>query len=152
MKTTTNYNIEFLYESGEAGFDEIVTYVVNGHNIQALFCVQVDIGETRGIDGIAVRKISIPISPDGEELSILPEKLNEVLVTLENEGKVKSSEGGFANIPYNYFLTVDEPQRISSAYYQKGYYDEITEILREFLVEDGTIARIVAMVDSEEEN
>ena len=151
MKTMPNYDIEFLYESGEVGYDEIVTYVVNGHNIQALFCVRVDIGEASGIDGIAVRKVSIPISPDEEELSIPPEKLNEVLVALEDEGKVKSSEGRFANIPFNYLLSFDEPQRISTAYYQKGYYDEITEKLREFLAKDGTIARIVAIVDSEEE-
>ena len=151
MKTTTNYNIEYLYDNGEAGFEEIVTYVVNGQNIQALFYIHVDIGEASGIDGIAVRKISLPVDPGEEQISIPPEKLNEVLVTLEDEGKVKSSEGSFANIPYDYFLSFDEPQRISAAYYQKGYYDEITEILREFLAEDGTIARIVATLDSEEE-
>ena len=149
MKTTTNYSIEYLYDNGEAGFEEMVTYVVNGHNIQAMFCIQVDIGEASGIDGIAVRKVSIPTSPDEEELSIPPEILNEVLVTLEDEGKVNSSEEGFANIPYNYFLPLDEPHRISTAYYQEGYYDEITESLREFLAEDGTVARIVAIVDSE---
>ena len=150
MKTMPNYDIEFLYESGEVGYDEIVTYVVNGHNIQAMFCIQVDIGEASGIDGIAVRKVSIPISPDEEELSIPPEILNEVLVTLEDEGKVNSSEEGFANIPYNYFLPLDEPHRISTAYYQEGYYDEITEWLREFLAEDGTVEQILATLNPEE--
>ena len=144
---TNKYNIKYLHDNGEAGFDEVVTLVVSD-NIQSMFCVQVDIGEASGIDGIAIRKISIPVSPDGEELSILPEKLNEILVSLEDEGKVKSSEEGFANIPYNYFLTLDEPHRISTAYYQEGYYDEITEWLREFLAEDGTVARIVAIIDS----
>ena len=146
---TNKYNIKYLHDNGEAGFDEVVTFIVSD-NIQSVFCVQVDVGEASGIDGIAIRKISIPISPDGVTLSIPPEKLNEILVSLEDEGKVTSSKDGFANIPYNYVLILDEPARISTAYYQVAYYDEITENLREFFAEDGTVEQILATLNSEE--
>jgi len=147
---TNKYDIEYLHDNGEAGFDEVVTFVVSD-NIQSVFCVQVDVGEASGIDGIAIRKISIPISPDGVTLSIQPEKLNEILVSLEDEGKVTSSKDGFAKIPYNYLLILDEPSRISSAYYQEVYYDEITEWLRQFLAEDGTVDQILSAFNSEQE-
>ncbi|MCH7820185.1 MAG: hypothetical protein IIB40_11630 [Candidatus Marinimicrobia bacterium] len=46
---------------------------------------------------------------------------------------------------------MNEPYRIVNCYYQKKYEQETNEWLQEFLVKDGTIARIIEMIDSEEE-
>ena len=151
MKEIIKYEIEIVYVDGDEGWEEIITFVVKDSKEQASFCVKVDVGEAHNIDGLGVRKAWIPVSSSEVELSIPPEQLNDILALLEDEGKVESGEGGHANIPYNYYFTLEEPYRISTAFYQDRYYDEITEWLREFLAEDGTVARILSMVKTEVE-
>ena len=145
---TNKYNIEYLLDNGEQGFDEVLTFSINNDDGDKILCIEVEIGEANGIDGIAACKVSIPIEPDDVELATDPSQISDILSQLAAEGEVERGEIVFLNLPGEYHLQLEQPHRIVTAYYQDGFHEEITDWLEEFLADNETLDTIISMIPS----
>ena len=147
----TVFHIE-EYHRGEDPLDlEIVTYAIKDQGNQTLFVVESHITLDEKLDGLVINKVAIPVDPDEPQADVPATQLASILATLADEGLLEPGEPVHLDMPGEYVLRLDEPYKIGECYYQKGYEAETTNWLREFLIRDVTIARILAMLDSEEE-
>ena len=147
----TVFHIE-EYHRGEDPLDlEIVTYAIKDQGDQTLLVVESHITLDESLDGLVINKVVIPVDPDEPQTDIPATQLAEILATLANEGLLEAGDPVHLDMPGEYILRLDETYKIKECYYQKGYEAETTNWLLEFLVREGTIARILAMLDSEEE-
>ena len=155
MRTNEHTNDDFSLEEYYRGEDpldlEIVTYAIKDQGDQTLFVVESHITLDENLDGLVINKVVIPVDPDEPQTDIPATQLAGILATLANEGLLEPGDPVHLDMPGEYTLRLDEPYKIKECYYQKGYEAETTNWLREFLIEDDTVARIVEMVDSEEE-
>ena len=140
------------YHRGEDPLDlEIVTYAIKDQGDQTLFVVESHITLDENLDGLVINKVVIPVDPDEPQTDIPATLLARILATLADEGLLEAGDPVHLDMPGEYILTLEEPYKIKECYYQKGYEAETTNWLREFLIRDVTIVRILAMLDSEEE-
>ena len=112
---TNKYNIEYLLDNGEQGFDEVLTFSINNDDGDKILCIEVEIGEANGIDGIAACKVSIPIEPDDVELATDPSQISDILSQLAAEGEVERGEFVFLNLPGEYHTQPEQPPTIVPA-------------------------------------
>ena len=83
---------------------------------------------------------------------LLPEKITsrrylDVLLSLEKEGLLEAADFKFLDIPYNYYLPLEEPYTLSSSYDEPAFEEEIAISLEGFLTRDGTVGRIMYMLE-----
>ena len=135
----------------EDPYDQTVYYTVKNDRGKSLLLVESHIELDEKINGFVINKVSIPVDPDEPELDVPATRMAQILATLADEGLLKPGKPVHLDIPGEYILTLEEPYKITSCYYQTGFDKEVEEWLQEFLVNEGTIARIFAIVDSEEE-
>ena len=147
----TVFHIE-EYHRGEDPLDlEIVTYAIKDQGDQTLLVVESHITLDESLDGLVINKVAIPVDPD-EPLAVIPAtQLAGIMSTLADEGLLEPGDPVHLDSPGEYRFRLDEPYRIVNCYYQKKYEQETNEWLQKFLIEDGTIARIIEMIDLEEE-
>ena len=135
----------------EDPYDQTVYYTVKNDRGKSLLLVESHIELDEKINGFVINKVSIPVDPDEPDLDVPATRMAQILATLADEGLLKPGKPVHLDIPGEYILTLEEPYKITSCYYQTGFDKEVEEWLQEFLVNEGTIARIFAIVDSEEE-
>ena len=135
----------------EDPYDQTVYYTVKNDGGKSLLLVESHIELDEKINGFVINKVSIPVDPDEPELEVPATRMAQILATLADEGLLKPGKPVHLDNPGEYILTLEEPYKITSCYYQTGFDKEVDEWLQEFLVNEGTIARIFAIVDSEEE-
>jgi len=100
---------------------------------------------------LVINEVAIIVEPDEPTMEIPAKQLVEFLSSLAEHELVIPGTPVYLDEPGEYLIPMDEPHRIESCYYQKNYEKESYEWLRGFLVNSGTIAKILAMIDSEEE-
>ena len=140
------------YWRGEDPLDlEIVTYAIKDQGDQTLFVAESHITLDEKLDALVINKVSIPVDPDEPQTDIPATQLAGILATLADEGLLEPGKPVHLDNPGEYLLRMNEPYRIVNCYYQKKYEQETNEWLQKFLIDDGTIARIIEMIDLEEE-
>ena len=146
-----NFKLEENYRCGDPLEDEIASFVVKDDDGQSVLVVESHIALDEEIDGLVIHKVSIPVDPDEPQIDVPATQLARILDTLAGEGSLDPGEPVHLDSPGEYTLRLEEPYKITSCYYQMKYEEETDNWLREFLANEGTIARILEMVDSEEE-
>ena len=150
LEMNFKFELEENYRSGDPLEDEIASYVVKDDNGQSVLVVESHIALDEEIDGLVIHKVSIPVDPDEPQIDVPATQLARILATLAGEGSLDPGEPGHLDSPGEYTLRLEEPYKITSCYYQKKYEAETNNWLQEFLVKEGTIARILEIVDAEE--
>ena len=145
------FELEENYRSGDPLEDEIASYVVKDDDGQSVLVVESHIALDEEIDGLVIHKVSIPVDPDEPQIDVPATQLARILTRLANDGRIDPGESVHLDMPGEFTLRLEKPYKITSCYYQKKYEEETDNWLREFLANEGTIARILEMVDSEEE-
>ena len=145
------FSIEDNFRSGDPIDEEIASYVVKDDDDQFVLIVESRITLDEQIDGLVINRVAIIVDPDEPTMDLPATQLGRILARLANDGHIEPGDPVHLDSPGEYFLTLDEPYSIKGCYYQKGYEAEITNWLREFLIRDVTIARILAIIDTEEE-
>ncbi|MCH7618746.1 MAG: hypothetical protein IH880_03120 [Candidatus Marinimicrobia bacterium] len=150
MSSTNIFTIEEFWRDGDPVVEEeIATYVVKNEQKESIVVVDTRISYDSEIDALVINQLSILVDPNDILLTVATERMANILANLADEGIITPSEPVHAGIPGEYFLNLRNPHKLSNAYYQKGYYEEIDEWTENFLQSDGTIARIIAMIESE---
>ena len=150
MNNTNNreFQLEHYRREGHPPEDEVAFYIVLDEDVRQLFVVKAHITLDEDIDGLVVHRISIPIEPDVSYLKVPAKQMAKILISLAKENRIEPGKVDHQNLPKEYNIRLEEPYKISSCYYQWGYEAEINQWLLEYLETDGTIARIIAMIDS----
>lgn len=149
-----NQNTLFRLEEDwrtEEPFDQTVYYTVINGDGKSLLIVESHLELDEKINGIVINKVSIPVDPDEAELEVPATHMAQILSTLADEGHIKPGKPVHLESPGEYILTLEEPYKITSCYYQTGFEHETSEWLQKFLIEEGTIARILAIIDEDED-
>ena len=145
------FELEENYRSGDPLEDEIASYVAKDDDGKSVLVVESRITLDEQIDGLVIDRVAIIVDPDEPTMDVPATQLARILTRLANDGHIEPGEPVHLDSPGEYFLTLDEPYKIKECYYQKGFETETTNWLREFLIRDVTIARILAIIDTEEE-
>ena len=147
-----NITIEEFWRDGDPVVEEeIATYVVKNDQKESIVVVDTRISYNSEIDALVINHLSILVDPNDILLIIAAERLASILAGLADEGIITPGKPVHVGIPGEYILNLRNPHKLSNAYYQKRYYEEIDEWIENFLQSDDTIARILATLDSEEE-
>ena len=143
------FNIEENWRDGDPRDEQYVTYTVKYSNeASSLLLIELRITLDERTDNLMIMEVYIPVR--SSEPKVLPpaDYMIRILKSLADEGRFEHIPASLQNNPDNFFFQLDEPYRINACFYQEKYYKELVEWLREFLVKDGTITRILAAVES----
>ena len=146
-----NFSIKENYRSGDPIDEEISSYIVKDDGNKSVFIVESCIILDEQVDALVINKVSIIVDPAEPTMDVPATQLARILARLADDGHIVPGEPVHLDSPGEYFLTLDEPYKIKECYYQKGYEAEINNWLREFLIRDETITRILTIIDTEEE-
>ena len=151
MNNTNKFTIEEYHRGDDPLVLEVVTYKITDQQNRVLFSVESHITLDEKLDGLIINKIAIPVDPNEPQADVPARQLAVILVKVANEGLLEPGDPVYLDNPGEYLLRMNEPYRIVNCYYQKKYEQETNEWLQKFLIDDGTIARIIEMIDLEEE-
>lgn len=145
-----SFNIEECYREGDPRDEQYVTYIVKYNDEASLLLVELRIIYDVGMDDIMIREVFIPVHSSGPKV-LSPYNMIGILKSFTDEGLFEHIPAERQDESNNFFFRLIEPYKIDACFYQKKYYKEIERWLQKFLIEDGTIARIIEMIDLEEE-
>ena len=145
------FELEENYRSGDPIDEEIASFIVKDDDGKSVLVVESLITLNEQIDSLVINKVAIIVDTDEPTMEIPAKQLAEFLSRLAEYEWVIPGPPVYLDEPEEYLIPMDKPHRIESCYYQKNFEIETFEWLREFLVNGGTIAKILAMIDSEEE-
>ena len=151
MNNINNFTIEEYHRGDDPLVLEVVTYKINDRQNRVLITIESYITLDEKLDSLIINKVAIPVDPDEPVTDIPATLLAGILTTLADEGLLEPGKPVHLDNPGEYLLPMNEPYRIVNCYYQKKYEQETNEWLQKFLVKDGTIARSLEMIDSDEE-
>ena len=142
------FQLEHYRREGYPIEEEVAFYIVLDEDVRRLFVVEAHITLDEELDGLVVHRISIPIEPDVSDLNVPVKQMAKILISLAKENRIEPGKVVHQNLPKEYNIRLEEPYKISSCYYQWGYETEVNQWLLRYLKTDGTIARIITMIDS----
>jgi len=145
-----SFNIEECYSEGDPRDEQYVTYIVKYNDEASLLLLELRITPSMTTDDLMIREVYIPGSTSEPKVFLPTEYMIEILKSLTDEGLFEHIPAKQQDDSDYFYFVLNEPYKIDACFYQEKYYKEIDQWLRNFLVEDGTIARIIEMVDSDE--
>ena len=151
MNSANKFTIEEYHRGDDPLVLEVVTYKINDQQNRVLFSVESHITLDEKLDGLVINKVAIPVDPNEPQADVPAKQLAVILAKLANEGLLEPGDPVYLDSPGEYVLRLDKPYHIVNCYYQAKYEEETNNWLQNFLIEDGAIARIIEMIDSEEE-
>ena len=148
----SKFSIEENWHDGDPLDEEIASYIVRDSNERQILVVEAHVTFDEGLDSLVVNRISIPVDPDVNGLDVPTKRMADILAALAKEDIIKPGEAVHLDMPGEYNLRLEEPYKITFCYYQRGYDTEIDRWLTGYLERNGSIAKVLEVLESNGES